>query len=98
MHIGTENDNGSFNLAPMSSAWALGQTIVLGLGAGGQTAANLRSRPDLVISVPAPGQWEALSFALTTRECTPSDRGVSKTSTGWPLLASAQVVAAPSRE
>ena len=36
--VSTENENGSFNLAPMSSAWALGQVIVLGLGAEGQTA------------------------------------------------------------
>ena len=36
--LSTENENGSFNLAPMSSAWALDQMIVLGLGTGGQTA------------------------------------------------------------
>jgi flavin reductase (DIM6/NTAB) family NADH-FMN oxidoreductase RutF len=75
----TENESGTFNLAPMSSAWALGQTIVLGLGAGGQTAANLRSRPDLVISVPAPGQWEAVErlAPLTGRSPVPEGkRGV----------------------
>jgi flavin reductase (DIM6/NTAB) family NADH-FMN oxidoreductase RutF len=58
--LSTENENGSFNLAPMSSAWALGQVIVLGLGAEGQTALNLRSRNDLVINVPAPAQWQAV--------------------------------------
>lgn len=58
--LSTENEDGTFNLAPMSSAWALGQVIVLGLGAEGQTAANLRSRPDVVINVPAPAQWEAV--------------------------------------
>lgn len=56
----TENENGSVNLAPMSSAWALGQVIVLGLGADGQTARNIRGRGDLVINVPAPSQWEAV--------------------------------------
>jgi flavin reductase (DIM6/NTAB) family NADH-FMN oxidoreductase RutF len=44
----------------MSSAWALGQVIVLGLGSEGQTARNLRDRRDLVISVPAPAQWQAV--------------------------------------
>jgi len=39
----------------MSSAWALGQVIVLGLGSDGQTARNLGSRPDLVINVPELG-------------------------------------------
>lgn len=58
--LSTENADGTFNLAPMSSAWALGQVIVLGLGADGQTASNLRSRGDLVINVPAPAQWAAV--------------------------------------
>ncbi len=56
----TENEDGSFNLAPMSSAWALEQTVVLGLGADGQTAHNLKHRPEMVISLPAPAQWEAV--------------------------------------
>jgi flavin reductase (DIM6/NTAB) family NADH-FMN oxidoreductase RutF len=56
----TENEDGSVNLAPMSSAWALGQVVVLGLGIEGQTAHNLRSRPDLVINLPAPAQWPAV--------------------------------------
>ncbi|MFE2843479.1 flavin reductase family protein [Streptomyces scopuliridis] len=60
----TENDDGSFNLAPISSAWALGQVVVLGLGADGQTAHNLTAGPgprrELVISLPAPDQWPAV--------------------------------------
>lgn len=55
--LSTENDDGSANLAPMSSAWALGQTIVLGLGGEGQTGFNLMRRPDVVISVPGPHLW-----------------------------------------
>lgn len=58
--LSTENEDGTVNLAPMSSAWALGQVIVLGLGADGQTARNLYRGGDLVINVPAPGQWEAV--------------------------------------
>ncbi|MFF7848275.1 flavin reductase family protein [Streptomyces sp. NPDC007910] len=58
--ISTENENGSFNLAPMSSAWALGHVLVLGLGPEGQTAHNLLSRPDLVVNLPAPAQWPAV--------------------------------------
>ncbi|MER5769492.1 flavin reductase family protein [Streptomyces sp. NPDC001985] len=58
--LSTENEDGSFNLAPMSSAWALGQVVVLGLGADGQTAHNLRSRPELVINLPSPHQWPAV--------------------------------------
>lgn len=56
----TENPDGSANLAPMSSAWALGQVMVLGLGPEGRTAANLAERPDLTINLPAPAQWPAV--------------------------------------
>ncbi|QIS14574.1 hypothetical protein F5544_33695 [Nocardia arthritidis] len=58
--ISTENEDGSFNLAPMSSAWALGQVVVLGLGAQGQTAHNLRTRPELVINLPSAALWPAV--------------------------------------
>jgi flavin reductase (DIM6/NTAB) family NADH-FMN oxidoreductase RutF len=44
----------------MSSAWALGRTVVLGLGAEGHTARNLRDRPGLVVNLPSPGLWEAV--------------------------------------
>ena len=54
--LSTENSDGTFNLAPMSSAWALGD-VVLGLGTEGQTAANLQRRPDLVINFPSPSLW-----------------------------------------
>jgi flavin reductase (DIM6/NTAB) family NADH-FMN oxidoreductase RutF len=65
----TENADGTCNLAPISSAWALGQVVVLGLGRQGQTGANLAVRPELVISLPEPGQWAAVEHlgALTGR-------------------------------
>jgi flavin reductase (DIM6/NTAB) family NADH-FMN oxidoreductase RutF len=58
--LSTENADGTFNLAPISSAWALGQVVVLGLGRQGQTGANLAVRPELVISLPEPGHWAAV--------------------------------------
>lgn len=58
--LSTENDDGSANLAPISSAWALGYTIVLGLGAEGQTAYNLARRPQVVINVPGPHLWRQI--------------------------------------
>ena len=77
--VSTENADGTFNLAPMSSAWALGQVIVLGLGADGQSARNLRSHGDLVINVPGPAQWAAVErlAPLTGRDPVPErKRGV----------------------
>ncbi|GGQ05337.1 flavin reductase family protein [Streptomyces roseolilacinus] len=56
----TENPDGTANLAPVSSAWALGRTVVLGLGVDGRTAHNLADRPDLVVNLPSPDLWEAV--------------------------------------
>ncbi|MFD8945055.1 flavin reductase family protein [Streptomyces californicus] len=74
--LSTENENGTFNLAPMSSAWALGHVIVLGLGAEGQTAHNLRSRRDLVVNLPGPAQWPAVErlAPLTGRTPVPASK------------------------
>ncbi|WP_171167393.1 flavin reductase family protein [Streptomyces sp. I05A-00742] len=74
--LSTENEDGSFNLAPISSAWALGRTIVLGLGRDGQTARNLGSRPDLVLSLPGPGLWPAVErlAPLTGRDPVPASK------------------------
>lgn len=74
--LSTENEDGSFNLAPISSAWALGQTVVLGVGVEGQTAHNLRSRPELVINLPAPAQWPAVErlAPLTGRTPVPVEK------------------------
>ncbi|MGX1567632.1 flavin reductase family protein [Streptomyces sp. NPDC055506] len=54
----TENGDGTFNLAPISSAWALGQHIVLGLGSESHTVRNLAERAELVINVASPELWE----------------------------------------
>lgn len=72
----TENEDGSANLAPMSSAWALGRTVVLGLGRDGQSAYNLVRRPDLVINLPAPAQWREVErlAPLTGRDPVPASK------------------------
>lgn len=70
------NADGSANLAPMSSAWALGQTVVLGIGVEGQTARNLRARPDLVINLPSPDLWPQVEglASLTGRQPVPESK------------------------
>ncbi len=74
--LSTQNEDGSFNLAPLSSAWALGRTVVLGLGKDGQTARNLAARPGMVINLPAPGQWRAVErlAPLTGRDPVPPSK------------------------
>jgi flavin reductase (DIM6/NTAB) family NADH-FMN oxidoreductase RutF len=53
----TLNPDGTANLAPMSSAWALGYTVVLGLGRSGQTLANLARTGECVINLPSAELW-----------------------------------------
>ncbi|NUO98242.1 MAG: flavin reductase family protein [Nonomuraea sp.] len=74
--LSTENPDGTPNLAPMSSAWALGRTVVLGLGAEGQTARNLAARPDLVINLPSPRLWPQVErlAPLTGRDPVPDTK------------------------
>lgn len=71
--LSTENADGTANLAPMSSAWALGHLVVLGIGSAGQTARNLAARPDLVINLPSAAQWAAVErlAPLTGRDPVP---------------------------
>lgn len=72
--VSTLNEDGSANLAPLSSAWALDRTVVLGLGAGGQTVANLSVRPELVINLPSADQWRSVErlAPLTGRDPVPA--------------------------
>jgi flavin reductase (DIM6/NTAB) family NADH-FMN oxidoreductase RutF len=51
--ISTENEDGSANLAPMSSAWWLGRRCMLGLEVGSQTPENLRRSGECVLNLPS---------------------------------------------
>jgi flavin reductase (DIM6/NTAB) family NADH-FMN oxidoreductase RutF len=55
--ISTLNEDGTANLAAMSSCWALGYSVVLGLGCGGKTLANMQRHGECVISLPSPELW-----------------------------------------
>ena len=51
--LSTLNDDGSCNLAPMSSAWWLGWNCMLGLGGKGHTAQNLLREGECVLNLPS---------------------------------------------
>ena len=51
--ISTRNSDGSTNLAPISSAWWLGKTGVIGMGTRSHTVENLRREGECVLSVPS---------------------------------------------
>jgi flavin reductase (DIM6/NTAB) family NADH-FMN oxidoreductase RutF len=65
--ISTVDADGKVNLSPMSSAWALGDRIVLGMGCMGQGCENLLQQREAVINIPCPSQCDAVeAIAATT--------------------------------
>ncbi len=51
--LSTRNEDGTTNVAPMSSVWWLGWNAMLGLGAKGHTAANLLRERECVLNLPS---------------------------------------------
>lgn len=65
--ISTTNEDGSANLAPMSSAFWLGWRCMLGLSALSKTSANLRRTGQCVLNLPSQDEVAAVNrLALTT--------------------------------
>lgn len=65
--VSTLNEDGSPNLAPMSSAWWLGWSCMLGFGARSKTPANLFARGECVLNLPSVEQVAAVDrLARTT--------------------------------
>jgi flavin reductase (DIM6/NTAB) family NADH-FMN oxidoreductase RutF len=58
--ISTLNTDGSTNLTPISSVWALGDRVVLGISTGSQGAENLQRAHQCVINLPSPALWKAV--------------------------------------
>lgn len=62
----TLNEDGSTNISPISSSWALGNHIVLGIGLGGKAAENLQRYRECVINLPDPSLWEQVERLAPT--------------------------------
>lgn len=56
--ITTINEDGSANLAPISSFWTLGWTTTLGLLQETKTFKNFQRHPDCVVNLPTPELWQ----------------------------------------
>lgn len=71
--VATVNADGTPNLAPASSHWALGRMLCLGIEADGQTALNMAERPDITVNFPSAPLWRALAHLsrLTGRSPVP---------------------------
>lgn len=65
--ISTVNEDGTANLAPMSSAWWLNQSCMLGMSRRSQTVQNVLRERECVLNLPS---WDLVSavnrLALTT--------------------------------
>jgi flavin reductase (DIM6/NTAB) family NADH-FMN oxidoreductase RutF len=65
--VSSTNEDGSPNLAPMSSAWWLGYNCVLGFGARSKTPANILRTGECVLNLPSVEQVAAVDrLARTT--------------------------------
>ncbi len=65
--LSTENENGSFNLAPISSAFWLGWRCIIGISAFSKTTENLLRTRECVLNLPSVNEVQAVNrLALTT--------------------------------
>lgn len=64
--ITTENEDGTFNIAPMSSAWWLGNRCMLGLGEISHTTANLMRTKQCVLNLPSDQMKSAVNALART--------------------------------
>lgn len=65
--VSSTNEDGSANLAPISSAWWLGRSCLLGFGARSHTPANLLRTGECVLNLPSVEQVAAVDrLARTT--------------------------------
>jgi flavin reductase (DIM6/NTAB) family NADH-FMN oxidoreductase RutF len=65
--VSSTNPDGSSNLAPMSSAWWLGKSCMLGFGARSHTPANILRTGECVLNLPSVHQVAAVNrLARTT--------------------------------
>jgi len=65
--IGTVNENGTYNLAPISSAFWLGWRCIIGIGSSSKTTENLIRTKQCVLNLPSVNEVRAVDrLALTT--------------------------------
>src|SRR6201996_3398016 len=76
--ISTVNEDGSFNLAPMSSAWWLGQRCVLGLAVASKTTQNLIRTGECVLNLPSDAMAAAVDRIARTTGSDPVPHGKAR--------------------
>jgi flavin reductase (DIM6/NTAB) family NADH-FMN oxidoreductase RutF len=79
--IGSTNEDRSYNLAPMSSAWWLGWRGMLGLDASSKTSENMIRSGECVLNLPSAGLVGAVDRIARTTGSNPIPPG--KTARGY---------------
>ena len=69
--ITTRNPDGSANITPMSSAWALADRVTIGLAGGGQGLANLLREREYVLNLASEAMHEAVERLAPTSGADP---------------------------
>ena len=59
--LSTRNEDGTTNIAPMSSAWWLGWNCMLGLGASSHSGKNLLRERECVLNLPSVSEVQAVN-------------------------------------
>src|ERR1700743_952922 len=73
--IGTKNENGTDNLAPMSSIFWLGWRCVIGLAAASKTTQNLMRNRQCVLNLPSVNEVAAVNRLAKTTGSNPVPEG-----------------------
>jgi flavin reductase (DIM6/NTAB) family NADH-FMN oxidoreductase RutF len=76
--ISTVNDNGTYNLAPISSIFWLGWRCVIGISALSRTTANLLRNKEGVLSLPSVDQARQVNALALTTGSNPVPEGKQK--------------------
>ena len=79
--IGSTNEDGSFNLAPMSSAWWVGWRCMLGLARNSKTTENMIRTGECVLNLPSAALVDAVDRLARTTGSDPVPAG--KTMRGY---------------
>jgi flavin reductase (DIM6/NTAB) family NADH-FMN oxidoreductase RutF len=73
--IGTMNENGSYNLAPMSSVFLLGWRCMIGLAASSKTTKNILRTGECVLNLASVNEVEAVNKLARTTGTHPVPEG-----------------------
>jgi len=73
--ISTKNENGSDNLAPMSSVFWLGWRCIIGLAAASKTTSNLMQTKECVLNLPSVKEVGAVNLLAKTTGTNPVPEG-----------------------